>query len=142
MSPRIADVVDRARAAVHRGLSEAPLGGFALLEASLAWQHHRNGTGSRSRPASEHRPVLRAADRGVAARVARQLAELASASVVPDTVGTRVEVVGAQYHRVVRALGSTWRSTRRQFAPGSAADPTDVGAAVALWRMGLLLAGP
>lgn len=51
----------------------------------------------------------------------------------------RVEVPRAVYHRVARALSAAWRDARRAFeAPTARVEP---GAAVALWRMAMLVDG-
>ncbi|OKI48977.1 hypothetical protein [Micromonospora sp. CB01531] len=153
VAPPLSKRLHYAAGAVHRALADAPVGGHALLEAALAWQYLRPTGDAYQWPllaAQRHLPIVEAPSEAVAARVARLLSGLtwaiitrveADGSAAAGTTAARVEVPRVEYHRVLRALTGTWRNARRHFdsrSPGSASDP---GAAVALWRMALLIAG-
>lgn len=152
--------IDYASSTVHHALAEAPVGGCAMLEAAFAWQllrpAERPATGD-ARPAAgapRHLPIVETRSEALAARVARLLSGLAWAIVTHAGAEdgdldrppvARVQVPRMPYHRVLRALTGAWRDARRQFDPQSqagAAETGDTGAAVALWRMGILATGP
>ncbi|MER6178710.1 hypothetical protein [Streptosporangium sp. NPDC001681] len=147
--------LDCASGTVHRALAEAPIGGYGMLEAALAWQHLRsagpgNTGGGTHATASRHLPVVETRSGAVAARIARLLSGLAWAIVTQADAGDtgfkrspvmRVEVPRTLHRRVLRALTNAWRDARRQFDPSVPGTATDADAAVALWRMGILVAG-
>ncbi|MFF5209246.1 hypothetical protein [Streptosporangium sp. NPDC000396] len=139
---------------IHRTLAEAPIGGHAMLEAALAWQHlrptERGNTGEDAcTPAPRHLPIVETHSEAVAARIARLLSGLAWAIVTPCEAGAglgqppaaRVEVPTTLHRRVLRALTTAWRDARRQFDPQTPNTRMSADAAVALWRMGILVAG-
>jgi len=138
---------DPAGAAIRRRLADAPVGRHALLEAAFAGHRLRPGPAVQAAsvcpppgsPQPRHLPVVATDREDVAARVARLLSGLAWAIVTrPDRDGlVRVEVPRAVYHRVARALSGAWRDARHAFEL-PAVDP---GAAVALWRMAMLVDG-
>ncbi|WP_326824737.1 hypothetical protein [Streptosporangium sp. NBC_01756] len=142
----------RGGATIHHTLAEAPVGGHAMLEAALAWQllrpAERANTGEGAGAAvPRHLPVVETRSEAVAARIARLLSGLAWAIVTPVETGpgrapaVRVEVPRGLYHLVLRALANAWRDARRQFDPRHPNTEMDAEAAVALWRMGILLSG-
>jgi hypothetical protein len=153
--------LDRAGAAIRRRLADAPVGGYALLEAAFAGQRLRPGPAVQAasviagrpagmsgagppppgRPQPRHLPIVQTDREEVAARVARLLSGLAWAIVTKPGSDrlVRVEVPRAVYHRVARALSGAWRDARRAFEARTA--QVEPGAAVALWRMAMLADG-
>jgi hypothetical protein len=155
-------------AAIRYALAEAPMGEHALVEAAFAWHQLRPALGPAglAEPAGQalprHLPVAETGCEEVAVRLARLLSGLAWAVItdaepevrLPGDSGSpprpgvrrlRVEVPRVMYHRVNRALTGVWRQARREFdphRPGLPAVRRDPGAAIALWRMGLLIGGP
>lgn len=143
-------------AAIRYALAEAPIGEHALVEAAFAWHQLRPtlGTAGLDEPGgtalARHLPIAETGCEEVAVRLARLLSGLAWAVITepPPERGVRrlrVEVPRMMYHRVNRALTGVWRQARRQFdplRPGLPAGRRDPGAAIALWRMGLLIGGP
>ncbi|MBX7267416.1 hypothetical protein KIF24_16190 [Micromonospora sp. Llam7] len=125
---------------------EAPLGEHGIVEAALAWRQLRPTsfrspwqTGS---PVHQtHLPLARTDHEPVASRLARALTGLTWAVVTEsdDAASPRLSVTVARndYHRVLRALTVVWRRCRREFAAGAGQGSPE--AAVALWRMALLL---
>lgn len=147
--------LDCAGGTVHRALAEAPIGGHGMLEAALAWQllrqagHGNTGEGTHA-AVSRHLPVVETSSEAVAARIARLLSGLAWAIVTRADAGdavptrppaVRVEVPRELHRKVLRALGNAWRDARRQFDPSVPGVAIDGNAAIALWRMGILVAG-
>ena len=141
---------------VRTALCEAPLGQFPLLEAAYAWHERRLRTGL---PQSRYLPIISADAAGVAPRLVRLLSPLtwsfvAHAEMPRAAYGERewVQVPATSYHRVARALNTVWRnrsnlldSRSRARDPfrtsvGTAGDPAR-SAAVALWRMAILVGG-
>ncbi|GAA5179138.1 hypothetical protein GCM10023322_08250 [Rugosimonospora acidiphila] len=128
-------------------LAHAPVGQHGLAEAVLAWQHLRPRGAeaerlaeamARGATAPAYLPIAYPENDLVATRLVRVLTGLTWAFVADGPERPWVGVARADYHRVGRALTGTWRRYRRDFTelPATAADPT---AAVALWRMALLL---
>ncbi|WP_433360319.1 hypothetical protein [Streptosporangium sp. CA-115845] len=150
-----AGCLDHASGTIHRALAEAPIGEYGMLEAALAWQHLRpTGTGNTGEgthaTASRHLPIVETRSEAVAARMARLLSGLAWAIVTQADAGdtgfkgspaVRVEVPRTLHRRVLRALTNAWRDARRQFDPRVPGTAAHADAAVALWRMGILVAG-
>jgi hypothetical protein len=146
-------VATQRAAAIRYALAEAPIGEHALVEAAFAGHQLRSALGAAGlgepggTALARHLPIAETDCEEVAVRLARLLSGLAWA-VITDA-GTegrlRVEVPRMVYHRVNRALTGVWRQARRQFdplGPGLPAVRRDPGAAIALWRMGLLIGGP
>ncbi|MFV2103567.1 hypothetical protein [Micromonospora sp. LOL_024] len=127
-------------------LREAPLNEHGIVEAALAWRQLRPTT-FRSPWQSDapvrqlHVPLAQTDHEPVASRLARALTGFTWAVVARCEDGGSprfsVTVPRNDYHRVLRALAVIWRGCRRDFAPG--AGQGSPGAAVALWRMALLL---
>jgi hypothetical protein len=141
---------------VRTALCEASLGQFPLLEAAYAWHERRLRVGP---PQSRYLPIISADVAGVAPRLVRLLSPLTWSFVehmeMPRMAyGERewVQVPAPSYHRVARALNTVWRNrsnlldsrsrARDPFrtSAGSNADPAR-SAAVALWRMAILVGG-
>ncbi|GIJ80182.1 hypothetical protein SAMN05443287_102695 [Micromonospora phaseoli] len=127
-------------------LREAPLSEHGIVEAALAWRQLRPTTfrsplqtGSPVR--QPHLPLAQTDHEPVASRLARALTGFTWAVVAESGDGGSprfsVTVPRNDYHRVLRALTVVWRGCRRDFAPGTGQGSP--GAAVALWRMALLL---
>jgi hypothetical protein len=156
-------------AAIRYALTEAPIGAHALVEAAFAWHQlrpaghvHQTAPGGPALP--RHLPVAETSCEEVAVRLARLLSGLAWAVLTDagadaqrrlsgdsgapprrEVRRLRVEVPQMMYHRVNRALTGVWRQARRQFDPLGPAGSSirrEPGAAIALWRMGLLIGGP
>ena len=162
------DLLERPEDRAYRRLAEAPIGEYGVLEAAVAWHRLRPAEAQPVQPAPTllHLPIVETPSEAVAARVARLLSGLTWAIVTrvgdADAGPTRdpaappsptrdpaapprgsqpavlrVAVPKIHYHRVLRALTGAWRTAKRQCRPGESGRLAD-GAAVALWRMGLL----
>lgn len=130
-------------------LAQAPVGDHGLAEAVLAWQHLRPRGDAAARLADSlgrgaaapaYLPIAYTDDDLVATRLVRVLTGLTWAVVAGEPGPCWVGVPRHDYHRVGRALTGTWRRYRRDFT-APPAGPADPAAAVALWRMALLLHG-
>jgi len=134
---------------VLSALAQAAVGGHALAEATLAWQHLRprgdeaaqiTGAANRGVGAPAHLPIAFTGGDLLAGRLVRVLTGLTWAVVAGWPGDCWVGVPRSDYHRVQRALSGTWRRYRQDFAKTAAA-PAGPWAATALWRMAFLLHG-
>jgi hypothetical protein len=123
-------------------LCNAPVGRDPLLEVAYAW--HERPERKPVPAQSRYVPMFSVEVDGLAARLARLLAPLTWAIVVPADPAPKavwarewVQVPRTAYPRVLRSLNSAWR---RRLLPGQAGGESRQ-AAIALWRIAILTGG-
>lgn len=127
-------------------LSAAPAGEFGLLEVAFAWHEHHT---RHVKPATDKRePILTTDLEGAADRIVRLLSTVTWATATrvdraahrPPWTAEQVDVPVQSFHRTTRLLRAEWR-TRRRFLTHPAAPTAARRAAIALFRIAVLLGG-